>query len=339
MNIDQVDIQSHQPVLIKSLIDKLPVVKGIWVDCTFGNGGYSEALLKAGAKKIIGIDRDPTISCRVIELKARYGSKLEVCEAKFSTLDKVVSNFGIKKIAGVVFDVGVSSMQIDNASRGFSFQKNGPLDMRMSLTGITASDIVNNASEEELANIIFNYGEDRSARLIARAIVKERVTQQILSTRHLSDIINKLSRKFKRRNKNDINPATRTFQALRIAVNDELAELNYGLTAAERVLDVDGVLAVVTFHSLEDRLVKQFLKSRSRTTSGQSRYFPERQIALPRFRELSNKVIKASDEEISFNPRARSAKLRIAIKLPFSEKQSKVEKVNFPKVKFSTGLN
>ncbi len=338
MNINQVDTKSHQPVLIKSLIEKLPAVNGVWVDCTFGAGGYSEALLQAGAHKIIGIDRDPNILSYACELKALYGPQLEVREAKFSALEDVLSEFGLKKVSGVVFDVGVSSMQIDEASRGFSFQQNGPLDMRMSGKGIMASDIVNNASEDELADIIFYYGEDRLARAIARAITKERALKRIVSTQHLGQIINRVARRSNLKIKENSTSLARTFQALRIAVNNELEELNSGLIAAERVLDEGSVLAVVSFHSLEDRLVKQFIKSRSRKSLGQNRYLPYQNKISPSFQELSNKVIKPSADEISMNSRARSAKLRIAVKLRTEENEIKIPKVNFPQVEFSTGL-
>ncbi|MDG2474563.1 MAG: 16S rRNA (cytosine(1402)-N(4))-methyltransferase RsmH [Paracoccaceae bacterium] len=338
MIINQVDIQSHQPVLIKSLIEKLPLITGVWVDCTFGAGGYSKALLQAGARQVIGIDRDPNVSLQANALKARYGSKLELCEAKFSSLESILTQFGLKKISGVVFDIGVSSMQIDESDRGFSFQQDGPLDMRMSQKGFTASDIVNNASEEELANIIYYYGEDRSARIIARAIVRERTKQKILTTEHLSRVINSTVRRSNFKSKNNLNPSTLTFQALRIAVNDELMELNLGLLAAERVLDEGSMLAVVSFHSLEDRLVKQFIKSRSRQNSGQSRYLPDAEVSSPSFRELFKKVIKPSIEEISANPRARSAKLRLAVKIPSKNNQKKISKIEFPQVQFATGL-
>ena len=338
MDSDYSKTKLHQPVLINSLIEKLSPVTGIWVDCTFGAGGYSKALLKAGAKKIIGLDRDPTVVQKVAELKTLYGSRLEVSEAKFSSLCSVVSRSGLKKISGIVFDVGVSSMQIDQAVRGFSFQRDGPLDMRMSQKGISASDIVNNASEEEIADIIYYYGEERAARTIARAIIKERAQQPILGTEHLSSVIKSVTRKLKFSNKKTLNPATRTFQALRIAVNDELEELNLGLIAAEEVLDEGAMLAVVSFHSLEDRLVKQFIRSRSKFRSGQSRYFPEKEISPPTFKELFNKVVKPTEDEISKNPRARSAKLRIAVRLSSNRKKSEMPKIEFPRVKFTTGV-
>ena len=174
MNISQIDVQSHKPVLINSLIKHLPEVSGVWVDCTFGAGGYSKALLEAGAERIIGIDRDPNVGSHAIQLKEQYGLKIELCQANFSSLEVVVEKFRLRKIAGIVFDVGLSSMQIDTASRGFSFQQDGPLDMRMSQTGVSAAEIVNNANEAELADIIYYYGEDRYARVIARAIINER---------------------------------------------------------------------------------------------------------------------------------------------------------------------
>ena len=336
MNISQVDVESHKPVLIKSLIKSLPEVSGVWVDCTFGAGGYSRALLEAGAQKIIGIDRDPTVASHAPQWKALYGSKIELCQANFSSLEVVVDKFRLRKIAGIVFDVGLSSMQIDTASRGFSFQQDGPLDMRMSQTGVSAADIVNNANEAELADIIYYYGEDRYARVIARAIINERKKKQIVRTEHLSQIIKSVVKQPSFKGNKTLNPATRTFQALRIAVNNELEELNLGLSAAEKVLDEGSFLAVVSFHSLEDRLVKQFIKSRSKSTAGQNRYLPEKRIAPPTFSELYTKVLKPSSMEISSNPRARSAKLRIAIKLLSKYYQEEHSKLEFPRVKFST---
>ncbi len=333
-----VDNEYHQPVLIKSLIEKLPPVNGLWIDCTFGAGGYSKALLEAGADRIVAIDRDPSVIFHARELGAKYGSKLDFCEANFSSLMDIVVKFKIKKISGIVFDVGVSSMQIDEANRGFSFQQDGPLDMRMSQKGITAADIVNNALEEELANVIFYYGEDRQARMIARAIVKERSHRKILTTEHLSDIIKSVVKPSKSNVKKTLNPATRTFQALRIAVNNELEELNTGLISAEQILEEGALLAVVSFHSLEDRLVKQFIKSRSKRSSGKSRYLPADFKFHPTFRELFNKVVKPNVDEISKNSRARSAKLRIAERLNSRPSHEGVSKIQFPRVKFSTGL-
>ena len=337
MDIKRVDIQSHQPVLIKSLIDQLAPVTGVWVDCTFGAGGYSKALLEAGAQKIIGLDRDPSASVHVSKLKAEYGSNIEFYKSKFSSLETIVSQLGLKKVAGVVFDVGLSSMQIDEASRGFSYQHDGPLDMRMSQNGMTAADIINNATEEELADIIYYYGEVKSARIIARAIIIERAKKEIISTNHLANIVNSVSYRWKAGGKKKSNPCTLTFQALRIAVNNELEELNAGLIAAEKVLAEGAILAVVSFHSLEDRLVKQFIKSRSKRYSGQSRYSPHSNILSPTFRELSKKVIRPDCEEIANNSRARSGKLRIAIKLKSVRNDQSKSPVKFPQVQFSLG--
>ena len=335
MSCGQDDLQSHQPVLIKSLIDNISPVSGTWVDCTFGAGGYSMALLEAGAKMVIGVDRDPQVIAGATKLQRFYGAKLELIEAKFSSLQKVVSRYDQKKIAGVVFDIGVSSMQIDEPERGFSFQKDGPLDMRMSQKGISASDIVNAASEKELADIIYYYGEERFARVIARAIISERMLRPILTTAHLSRLVKSVVKKPRSFNKKELNPATLTFQALRIAVNNELEELHLGLLAAEKILGNGAVLAVVSFHSLEDRLVKQFIKSRSRLSSGKSRHLPEQVINSPTFRELFSKVVKPTKDEIIQNPRARSAKLRIAIKLASNTKTNELTQVKFPKVKLA----
>lgn len=339
MNFVQDELPRHRPVLIKSLIDNLSPVSGVWVDCTFGAGGYSRALLDAGAKKVIAIDRDPQVLITGLKLQKLYGKRLTLNEAKFSSLEKVVSKQNEKKLAGIVFDIGVSSMQIDEAERGFSFQKDGPLDMRMSQKGISASDIVNNASGEELADIIYYYGEERFARVIARAIITERAHAPIITTGQLSNLIRKVVKKPRSVNKKELNPATLTFQALRIAVNNELEELYLGLAAAENVLGEGAVLAVVSFHSLEDRLVKHFIKSRSRLSSGQSRHLPERVLDSPSFRELFSKVVKPNSAEINQNPRARSAKLRIAIKLNTNNKVDVLEEVKFPKVNLSMRID
>ena len=335
----RLNTRPHEPVLIKTMIEKLPSVSGSWIDCTFGAGGYSQALFQAGAQRIIGIDRDPNLACHGQPLKAKYGSRLELCEAKFSSLRDIAAQFNLKQIAGVVFDIGMSSMQLDDAGRGFSFQKEGPLDMRMSKEGVTAADIVNNATEDELANIIYYYGEDRAARVIARAITLERNRCKIKSTQQLASVINKAVKKSKYGGKRLLNHSTRTFQALRIAVNDELEELNAGLISAEQVLKAGAALAVVTFHSLEDRLVKQFIKSRSMRSTGRSRYLPSPIGRAPTFHQLCNKVLKPSIEEITSNPRSRSAKLRIAIKLPSTNEKTEHPKIEFPRVKFSSGAN
>ena len=338
MNSSQIEVESHKPVLINSLIKHMPKVSGVWVDCTFGAGGYSKALLEAGAERIIGIDRDPNVASHAVQLKALYGPKIELCQAKFSSLKEVLDQFKFNKIAGIVFDIGLSSMQIDTPDRGFSFQQDGPLDMRMSQKGVTAADIVNNASEEELANIIYYYGEDRYARVIARAIINERAKKEIVRTEHLSCIIKSAVKQPNFKGNKNLNVSTRTFQALRIAVNDELEELNLGLRAAEKILDEGSVLAVVSFHSLEDRIVKQFIKLRSKRSSGQSRYLPEKKITSPTFRELCNKVLKPTSAEITSNPRAKSAKLRIAVKLSSRNYKEEWSELNFPKVKFFTGF-
>lgn len=335
MNCDHDEISRHKPVLIKSLIDNISPVSGTWIDCTFGAGGYTKALFDAGARKVIAFDRDPHVIARATKLKNIYGTKLELNEARFSSLQTVITKQDLKKISGVVFDVGVSSMQIDEPDRGFSFQNNGPLDMRMSQKGISASDIVNNASEEELADIIYYYGEERFARVIAREIISERVLRPIVTTAHLSTLVKKVIKKPKPHNKKEANPATLTFQALRIAVNNELEELYLGLVAAEKILGEGAVLAVVSFHSLEDRLVKNFIKSRSRLNAGQSRYLPEQTIGAPSFRELFTKVLKPDKKEIYKNPRARSAKLRIAIKLASNKEPNEVPELKYPKVQFS----
>jgi 16S rRNA (cytosine1402-N4)-methyltransferase len=333
------NVSSHKPVLIDSLIKVASPVHGTWIDCTFGAGGYTEALLKSGAERVIGIDRDPNIFLHAEKLKIKYQSRIEISESNFSSLKNVMTQYPNETVTGIVFDVGVSSMQIDTAERGFSFQKDGPLDMRMSQKGISASDIVNNANESELADIIYFYGEDRAARLIARSIIVERKLNPILRTEHLSALIEKVVRRPNFSKKKLAHPATLTFQALRIAVNNELAELKLGLLAAEQILPEGALLAVVSFHSLEDRLVKHFIKSRSTSQSGQSRYYPDSKLTNPTFKELFNKVITATDEEIEKNPRARSAKLRVARRLSAPCQSGASLDIIVPTVKLRIGGN
>jgi 16S rRNA (cytosine1402-N4)-methyltransferase len=296
----------HIPVLGAAALDFLNIHDGgNYVDGTFGAGGYSRAILAAANCRVIGIDRDRTAIALGADLVEAAGGRLTLVEDRFSNLDTVARDCGHAQVDGVVLDVGVSSMQLDQAGRGFSFRLDGPLDMRMSGEGASAADIVNAASERDLANIIYILGEERFSRGIARAIVKARAQTPIATTRALADIVASVVRA----KPHEIHPATRTFQALRIFVNDELGELAGALIAAEHVLKPGGRLVVVAFHSLEDRIVKSFLAARSETRGG-SRHAPEVKRAAPSFTVLTKRPVVADDAENARNPRARSAKLR-----------------------------
>ena len=296
----------HIPVLARPAIDWLAVRPGgLYVDATFGGGGYARAILQTANARVIGIDRDPVAIAQGASLVAAAGCRLELVEDRFSNLETVVG--GANRVDGIVFDVGVSSMQLDEASRGFSFRFDGPLDMRMSGTGPSAADVIARAGERELAAIISGLGEERHARAIARAIVRARQKAAIDPTRGLAEIVSAVIPARGRA----IHPATRTFQALRIFVNDELSELARGLTAAERALKSSGRLVVVAFHSLEDRIVKNFLTSHSRRPAG-SRHRPEAAAAPPTFRALTRRPQTPDESELATNARARSAKLRAA---------------------------
>jgi 16S rRNA (cytosine1402-N4)-methyltransferase len=298
----------HIPVLGRRAVEHLNVRDGgVYIDGTFGAGGYSRLILGTPGAQVIGVDRDPRAVAMSADLVMAADGRLTVIEDQFSNLDAVAQTCGYDAVDGVVLDVGVSSMQLDNAERGFSFRLDGPLDMRMGNDGPSAVDIVAHASDRDLANIIFLLGEERHSRGVARAIVKMRAEKPIETTRALADIVGRVVRS----KPNEIHPATRTFQALRIFVNDELGELVTALEAAERILKSGGRLVVVSFHSLEDRIVKSFLTGRAETRGG-SRHAPEVVRPAPSFTVLTKRPETADDEEVSANPRARSAKLRAA---------------------------
>lgn len=313
----------HTPVLLNEVLAALSPKDGeVFVDGTFGAGGYSRALLDSCDCRVYGIDRDPRAVGAAAALKARYGERLTLLPGRFGDMQALLDAVGITAVDGVALDIGVSSMQIDDPARGFSFREDGPLDMRMSGEGPNAADIVNSAEEADLADIIYTYGEERLSRAVARAIVKARGEAPITRTAALADIVRAAirSRTGKGRSHETIDPATRTFQALRIHVNDELGELDRGLAAAEALLRPAGRLAVVSFHSLEDRRVKLFLAARSGSSARPSRHSPTLHArgfargAVPSFRLISRKAVRPSDEEIARNPRARSARLRAAVR-------------------------
>ncbi len=302
----------HIPVLIEPLIEAVSPVSGVWLDGTFGAGGYARALIAAGAARVIGVDRDPDVLAKAAAFASEFGEALTLVDGRYGQLDAICAELGVDGLDGVVLDIGVSSMQIDQAARGFSFQKDGPLDMRMEQSGPSAADLVNTADEAELADILFQYGEERASRRIARNICKARAKAEILTTAALAEIV---EQSLPRAKPGQPHPATRSFQALRIAVNDELGELARGLIAAERLLKPGGFLAVVTFHSLEDRVVKRFMQAASGAAPNANRFAPAAQEAPPRFEQKSRKAVGPTPAEIERNPRARSAKLRVARRL------------------------
>jgi 16S rRNA (cytosine1402-N4)-methyltransferase len=301
-------VQRHIPVLGRQAVEMLaPRDGGIYLDATFGAGGYSRVILDTAGTRVIGIDRDRTAILGGFDLVDRSDGRLTLVEDRFSNLAEVCAAQGFRAVDGVVMDVGVSSMQLDEADRGFSFRLEGPLDMRMGHDGPTAADVIARASEADLANIVYIFGEERHSRGVAKAIVAARKEAPIVTTKALADVVAKVVWS----KPGEIHPATRTFQALRIFVNEELDELHLALSAAERVLKPGGRLAVVSFHSLEDRIVKNFLVERAKAGGG-SRHLPEIAQADPSFSILTKRPVTADDAEISANPRARSAKLRAA---------------------------
>jgi len=295
-------MSGHIPVLLEEVVEALAPRDGAsYIDGTFGGGGYARALLQAARCHVTGIDRDPDAVARGQKLEKEFSGRFAMVEGVFSDMENLVDG----KQDGVVLDLGVSSFQFDEGDRGFSFREDGPLDMRMSKSGMSAADFVNTADEATIADVIFRYGEERQSRRIARAIVESR---PITRTAELADIVAKALGPAARAMK--IHPATRTFQALRIHVNDELGELERGLEAAERVLKPMGRLAVVSFHSLEDRIVKRFFAERSGKTATGSRHAPVATAAEPKFRLVEKSRAPANDET-ERNPRARSARLRV----------------------------
>jgi 16S rRNA (cytosine1402-N4)-methyltransferase len=300
----------HVPVLLNEMLAALRVRSGgAYLDATFGGGGYSRAILQAGAGRLFGIDRDPAAVARGRELAAAC-PRFAMLEGRFGDMAELLAVQGVRQLDGVVLDLGVSSMQLDEAGRGFSFAADGPLDMRMSGVGTSAAEVVNGADADTLADILWRFGEEPAARRVARAIVARRQRGPITRTRELAELVaGVVGRKAGR-----IDPATRTFQALRIHVNDELDELERALDAAEGLLVPGGRLVVVAFHSLEDRIVKRFLAEGSGASARPSRHAPMAAppSQAPRWRLLVRRPVRPGPAEIAANPRARSARLRWA---------------------------
>jgi 16S rRNA (cytosine1402-N4)-methyltransferase len=302
----------HRPVLIEEVVAALaPRAGGVYVDGTFGGGGYSKAILDAAPCTVWGIDRDPAAIARGDGLAAEYRGRLMLVVGRYGEMDVLLGERGMIRADGVTLDLGVSSDQLDDPRRGFSFQREGPLDMRMEGAGTSAAEVVNRIGEEPLADIIFRFGEERWARRIARAIVEARRAEPIDTTTRLAEIVRAAYPRAARAQSSRIDPATRTFQAIRIHVNDEIGELERGLAAAERLLGPGGRLAVVTFHSLEDRAVKSFLHDRSGRVARASRHQPQAASAPPPT-FAAPRSLRPTPSEIAVNPRARSARLRFA---------------------------
>jgi 16S rRNA (cytosine1402-N4)-methyltransferase len=298
----------HVPVLLAEVLDALAIAPSErHVDGTFGAGGYSRAMAEAGAM-VFAIDRDPDAIAEGQAVVAASGGRITLVQGEYSRMQSLLAEAGISQVDGITLDIGVSSMQLDRADRGFSFQNDGPLDMRMSQSGMTAAEWLNGADEAEIANVLYRYGEERQSRRVARAIVAARPLSR---TGELAAVVR---RALGFRPGQPKDPATRTFQAIRIFLNQELAELEAGLEAAEAALAPGGRLAVVSFHSLEDRIVKQFLRERSGSEAGGSRHRPESAPARPATFRPPARAVRGGAEEIARNPRARSATLRSAVR-------------------------
>jgi 16S rRNA (cytosine1402-N4)-methyltransferase len=304
---------THIPVMAREVVEALePRDGGRYLDGTFGLGGYASAILDRADCRVIAIDRDPDAIAAGQALAERYAPRLTLIEGRFGDMAELLSAEGVQEVDGVALDLGVSSPQFDRAERGFSFRASGPLDMRMEKRGASAADLVNEGDEQDLADLIWRYGEERRSRRVARAIVERRQQKRIETTGELAEIVRRAVGPAAR---DESDPATRTFQALRIAVNDEFGELERGLAAAEQVLAPGGRLAVVSFHSLEDRAVKDFVRARAGRVPAPSRHLPPGEQTTATLRDLTRRPIAPSDAEVAQNPRARSARLRVAEKI------------------------
>jgi 16S rRNA (cytosine1402-N4)-methyltransferase len=325
--------ERHVPVLLAQMLNAIAARDGkSYIDGTFGAGGYSEAILTAApGSRVLGIDRDPAALASGRWLAEQYPGRLQLSEGRFGDLDRLAAAAGFAPADGVVLDVGVSSMQLDDPERGFSFQGDGPLDMRMSLRGPTAADVVNTADEARLADILFHLGEEKSARAIARAIATRRRQRSFARTSELAQLVAHVLGREKIAGR---HAATRTFQALRIYVNDELFELARGLCAAERVLAPGGRLVVVTFHSLEDRLVKRYFRERAAPQPHASRHLPPQAEPRPRpsFQFLNHRPVSPTDTEVAANPRARSARLRAVVRTDVKAWEAECGGLSFPRL-------
>lgn len=316
----------HVPVMLREVLSSLALEKDkIIVDGTFGAGGYTGAILNAGAN-VIGIDRDPNAIAGGQKLVDEMSGRFILVQGRFSGLDEISIDAGYDQVDGVVLDVGVSSMQLDQAERGFSFQKDGPLDMRMAQSGVSAADVVNYVPRTDLTRIIGILGEEKKASRVAKAIAEAREIELFTTTLQLARVIEKA---VGRRSSDKIHPATRTFQALRIFVNRELEELAKALFAAERILKAGGRLVVVTFHSLEDRIVKRFFADRSLNSSG-SRHMPQIETRPSTFDLIKRGALKASGDEAEQNPRSRSAKLRFGVRSSEPARKENMELFGLP---------
>ena len=307
----------HQPVMLDEVVSTLaPKDDGLYIDATFGNGGYSRAILEAANCHLMAIDQDPDAIKRGQPLVDAFAPRFTLAHGRFSQMAELLEAQdervnAVDGVDGIVFDLGVCSTQLDQAERGFSFQKDGPLDMRMSQDGLDAEEVVNKTAESDLADILYTYGDERASRRIARAIVKARTEAPITRTLQLANIIHSV---MPRPKPGQSDSATRSFQALRIYVNQEMAEIEEALEAAQGLLKPDGLLVVVTFHSLEDRLVKQFIAKRGGKVANPSRHLPQMEEAPVYFSMMTRKPLLPTDDEIATNPRSRSAKLRAAMR-------------------------
>jgi 16S rRNA (cytosine1402-N4)-methyltransferase len=327
--------ERHVPVMLAEVLAALnPLPSAIYVDGTFGAGGYSRGILAAADCRVVGIDRDPNAIAAGQAMVADYAGRLTLVEGRFGAMGEHLASLGLAKVQGVVLDVGVSSMQLDEGRRGFSFMREGPLDMRMSQSGQSAADVVNSFTVELLAKVIFLLGEEPRSRTIAKAIVAQRAVAPIVTTLDLVRAIEKATGP--QRAKDRTHPATRTFQALRIYVNAELDELVDALHEAEKILEVGGRLVVVSFHSLEDRIVKRFLAMRGGRTPEVSRHMPGViDQALPSFELLYRGHVDPSTAEAERNPRSRSAKLRAASRTSAAAWPSSHNDLGIPRIERS----